>query len=198
MRVVRIELLFGRGEFYRSQHWSRIQRELRAAVRAVVWPSGARTFKIYPKRHGNGVKPIKEAFVTKLKHAFGWESERKLGYQTRRTPGKIDAVKVVGDGLFAVEWETGNISSSHRALNKLALGIQRKVLLGGALVVPTRGLYAYLTDRVGNYDELEPYFDVWRSPRGSGGVLAIIAVEHDSLSEKVPLIRKGTDGRALL
>src|SRR6266542_1720434 len=65
VRVVRIELLFGRGEFYRSQHWSRIQRELRAAVRAVVWPSGARTFKIYPKRHGNGVKPIKEAFVTK-------------------------------------------------------------------------------------------------------------------------------------
>jgi len=35
--------------------------------------------------------------------------------------------------------------------------------LGTALVLPSRKLYPYLTDRIGNYEELEPYFDVWRA-----------------------------------
>ncbi|NLS89760.1 hypothetical protein EYI23_17625 [Bacillus subtilis] len=29
--------------------------------------------------------------------------------------------------IFAVEWETGNIASSHRALNKIATGILNQV-----------------------------------------------------------------------
>ncbi|MGH2348552.1 MAG: restriction endonuclease [bacterium] len=198
MKVVRVEVLVARGRFSQSPQWSTIQRELRTAVRAVVWPPGSRSFRIFPKKHGNGVKPIKEAFVSKLKQDFGWDDERKLRYQTRKTPGKIDAVKALDDGLFAVEWETGNVSSSHRAINKIALGIQRRQLVGGALIVPTSRLYPYLTDRVGNYDELEPYFDLWRSLECDSGVLAVLAVEHDRVSQDVPLIKKGTDGRALL
>ena len=33
---------------------------------------------------------------------------------------------------------------------------------GGVLIVPSRAMYRYLTDRVGNVKELEPYYDLWR------------------------------------
>jgi hypothetical protein len=36
------------------------------------------------------------------------------------------------------------ISSSHRALNKMVMGILNGTLIGGALVLPTRELYNYL------------------------------------------------------
>jgi hypothetical protein len=42
---------------------------------------------------------------------------------SRISPGPIDAVLTEKQGDFAFEWETGNISSSHRALNKIALGL---------------------------------------------------------------------------
>ena len=99
---------------------------------------------------------------------------------------------------MAIEWETGNISSSHRSLNKMALGLMRGTIAAGILVVPSRELYRYLTDRVGNMQELEPYLDLWKSiPCTFGGILQVIAIEHDSTSTKVPRILKGTDGRAL-
>jgi hypothetical protein len=110
----------------------------------------------------------------------------------------MDATYPVGDRLFCVEWETGNISSSHRALNKMSLGILEKVLIGGALIVPTRAMYKYLTDRVGNLQELEPYFLFWRAFNVDEGFLLVIGVEHDAVSLNVPRIPKGTDGRALL
>ena len=66
-----------------------------------------------------------------------------------------------------------------------------------AFVVPTRNLYKYLTDRVGNIDEIDPYFDLWRCVPCSEGVLEVVVVEHDAESLDVPRISKGTDGRAL-
>ena len=95
-------------------------------------------------------------------------------------------------------WETGNISSSHRAVNKLVLGLLREVFLGTALVLPSRKLYPYLTDRIGNYEELEPYFDVWRAINLNEGFLAIFVVEHDAIDSNIPTIAKATDGRALI
>jgi hypothetical protein len=103
----------------------------------------------------------------------------------------------VREKLFAVEWETGNISSSHRALNKMTLGILSQKLIGGALILPTRNMYQYLTDRVGNFEELEPYFDLWKALKADEGLLAIMVVEHDEVSKNVPRIPKGTNGRAL-
>ena len=32
---------------------------------------------------------------------------------------------------FAVEWETGNIASSHRAMNKMALALKQVRIAGG-------------------------------------------------------------------
>ena len=71
-------------------------------------------------------------------------------------------------------------------------------LIGGVLIVPSRELYQYLTDRVGNYPELEPYFDVWSTYPLEEGILAIIVVEQDGISSDVPRIAKGTDGRATI
>ena len=47
-------------------------------------------------------------------------------------------------------------------------------------------------------EELEPYFDLWRSVAFSNGSLAVVAVEHDRTSRRVKRIAKGTDGRALV
>lgn len=87
--------------------------------------------------------------------SLGWGLETCLDIATLRRPGPIDATIPVGNRLFCMEWETGNISSSHRALNKMALGILKGLLIGGALVLPTRAMYKYFTDRVGNFAEIE-------------------------------------------
>ena len=104
--------------------------------------------------------------------------------------------------FFGVEWETGNISSSRRALNRLTLGIKEGQLEGGALVLPSRSMYEYLTDRVGNFQEIENYLPLWSDQayafkaRNQNAVIKIFEIEHDGLSNQVPRIKKGTDGRA--
>jgi hypothetical protein len=79
----------------------------------------------------------------------------------------------------------------------MALGLLKGVLAAGILVVPTRELYKYLTDRIGNMAELEPYLELWRRVPCKNGILEIVAVEHDATSLNVPRIPKGRDGRAL-
>ena len=121
-----------------------------------------------------------------------------MGHTDR--PGPIDATLPIGDKFFAVEWETGNISSSHRAINKMVTGILSGQLISGILILPSREMYFYLTDRVGNFRELEPYFDVWKQANYNinEGYLGVIEIEHDDVSNNVPKIAKGTDGRALV
>jgi hypothetical protein len=111
-------------------------------------------------------------------------------------PGDLDAVLHTPYGMFAAEWETGNISSSHRAVNKMVLGLYKKILVGAALVVPSRNLYPWLTDRIGNFTELSPYFELWKAIPLSNAVMHIFVVEHDVVDKSAPLIPKGTDGRA--
>ncbi len=115
-------------------------------------------------------------------------------------PGAFDAwLSLEDEGLppFVAEWETGNISSSHRAMNKMALGLVEGRLSGGVLVLPTRRLYTYLTDRIGNVKELEPYFPLWSSLNVRQGFLGVIVIEHDRESWDVPRIPKTTAGRAI-
>lgn len=195
MKIIQEVSLISVGSFEESSDWSIIRAEIREAISLIVHPSGASSFTINPTKHGNGVKPIKKACMTALKDRFGWNLETSINYATR-SPGKVDATKTLDQHLFALEWETGNISSSHRAVNKMVLGLLRGVFLGTVLVLPSRKLYPYLTDRIGNYEELEPYFDVWRAVHLQEGFLAIFVVEHDQVDSKVPTITKGTDGRA--
>ena len=196
MKIVQEVSLISRGNFEESQEWGVIKNEIRSAIDAIVWPVGASKFTINPASHGNGVKPIKNACMAALQDSFGWQLETEIRFATRAR-GRVDATKILDNHLFAFEWETGNISSSHRAVNKLVLGILRGTFLGTALVLPSRKLYPYLTDRIGNYEELEPYFDVWRAVNIQEGFLAIFVIEHDALDWSVPTITKGTDGRAL-
>lgn len=178
--------------------------EAREAISRVVWPPGASRFTIYPqsgKRRGeeNGVLPIRTAFIVELVR-HGWRSEVTFPLATAlggATFGPMDATRsFTGAPPFCLEWETGNISSSHRAMNKMAIGLLHGALLGGLLVVPTRDLVQYLTDRIGNLRELLPYLPLWESVPVERGFLAIFAVEHDDTSFDVPQIPKMTDGRA--
>ena len=185
--------------------------DIRAAIKAITWPKkrGNRKFIIYPGKKGdrkrgipdtlNGVKPIKEAFVLHLVGA-GWRGEQRPVLVKGMAAGNIDAVKEIKGKVDAVaEWETGNISSSHRALNKMVLAIRGAGARVGVLVLPSRALYRHLTDRVGNISELRPYFPLWQAlaPKHQS-TLYVLVVEHDSTSKAVPRILKGTDGRALV
>lgn len=197
MKVVHEEVLFGAQVLDKSSDLTACLADIRAAVRGVVWPEKSRSFLIRPVIDGNGVLPIKHGFVRRLKR-LGWRIEERPVLATGLGPGKIDALKVLPDGRqFAAEWETGNISSSHRALNKLCMGMLEGHLAGGVLVLPDRSLYNYLTQRIGNYRELSPYFPVYRRLDIPQAVLVIVAVSHDGISDKVVLIPKGMDGNSL-
>jgi len=202
MKIVKTETLLFVGLFAESAYWKAIRRFLHDEIKAMEHPPGSGKFTLYPESgkksgQGNGVTPIKNGFMNRLIQ-HGWKTEEPLDIATRKQPGKLDAVLYSTEGNIAVEWETGNISSSHRALNKLALGLNKKAISAGVLIVPSRAMYKYLTDRVGNISELEPYFDLWRAVRCENGVLEIIVIEQDDTSVTVPRIPKGTDGRAFI
>lgn len=197
MKIKRIKFLIQKGAFSGSSEMEMVLDGIKNAVSSVTWPEGSKTFTLYPRKHVNGVVPIKKSFLAHLVND-DWVLERRMAIASRLSPGKIDAVKTLSNGrFFAVEWETGNISSSHRALNKMAIGLLDGILSGGILVLPSREMYQYLTDRIGNFAEIEPYFPVWLNLQINDGVLAVIEIEHDAISLDVPPIRKGTDGRAL-
>ena len=208
MKVVEQITLISKGHFPRSSEFKKIQRDVEEAIQAVDWPDGSGTFLIYPESgkkrgRGNGVKPIKKNFIESLERR-GWETEvpfRALDLVGIQEPGKLDGAYTTSSGAkFAAEWETGNISSSHRALNKMAIGLMKAKIIGAALIVPSNNLALYLTDRIGNIGELRPYLPLWKSISKSiedrSAVFKIIVVEHDEESSSVPRIPKGTDGRA--
>lgn len=105
-----------------------------------------------------------------------------------------------GKTRCVVEWETGNISSSHRSMNKLCLVLMAGLIDIGVVVLPSRELYSHLTDRIGNWMELSPYLPLWHH-FGQGvkrGMLAVAVVEHDRLTDdpSIPYITQGNDGRS--
>lgn len=197
MRIIREEFFINTGDFSNSSEMHTILQNIRTAISRVTWPETSTTFTINPVDKGNGVKPIKTECMNYLAEQ-GWELEKRIKITSERNAGPLDAVIQVGNRYFAVEWETGNISSSHRALNKMAVGMLSDVLIGGILILPSRALYRFLTDRIGNFAEIQPYFPVWRALNINNGILGVIEIEHDNTSSAAPLIPKGTDGRALV
>lgn len=200
MKIVHIETLIQKGNFAVSAEWGKIREQALSSVKLVDWPPGSGLFTIFPESgkktgQGNGVKPIKNRAIDNLIKE-GWISEYPWPVVERIRPGNMDAAFISQSGIVAFEWETGNISSSHRSMNKMALGLLTDAIIAGLLIVPSRKLYPYLTDRIGNYSELEPYLPLWRAIPCNRGVLEIIVIEHDAESKSVPRIPKGTDGRA--
>jgi hypothetical protein len=202
MKIVEIHDVFSEGSFPRSKEWQTACKHVEEAVNATDWPHGSGKFKIYPESgkkrgEGNGVVPIKKPCMERLRQ-WGWITEELPPIQSDvMRPGDLDALYKCADGFVGFEWETGNISSSHRAINKLLLTMQVGGLVGGFLVVPSDELKVFLTDRIGNIGELRPYLPLWSSIPIKEGVLRIVVVEHDATSFDVPRIPKGTDGRAL-
>jgi len=202
MKIVELHDVFSVGPFPESEEWQTACEHVQEAIYATDWPHGSGYFKIYPesgkkRREGNGVVPIKKPCIRRL---------RKLGWLTEKLPplkkgvikpGDLDALFKCSAGFIGFEWETGNISSSHRAINKLLLTTQAGGLIGGFLVVPSDQLKVFLTDRIGNIGELRPYLPLWSSMPIKEGVLRIVVVEHDAISFDVPRIPKGIDGRAI-
>jgi hypothetical protein len=171
----------------------------------------------------NGVVSIKNQFYQHLTEVEEWEKEEGLdfgdaradlevpltlypGREPYREPlatnfGPFDFATVGPGGIKAVvEWETGNISSSHRSINKLCICLNAGIIQAGVVIVPSRPLYKHLTDRIGNIDELSGYLSLWQSTeaRVERGLLAITVVEHDHLTQdpNFPLLDRGNDGRA--
>ena len=219
MKIPRIEILISRDQFASSDAWAQLRAQMLDALRGAEWPPGYGSFNIRPESgkkrgEGNGVKPIKDRTVAMLTdgrvygeikkrgltdHRGTWVSEHPWPVGERVRPGNMDAAHVLGDGgIVCLEWETGKVSSSHRSMNKMCLGLLQGAIKAGVLVVPSKALYPYLTDRIGNVAELEPYFPLWRATPCDEGVLEVVVIEHDAEDPNAPRIPKGTDGRAVV
>jgi hypothetical protein len=200
VKIVHIETIFSCGPYATSNEWRRTRAGIHHAVERYAWPPGSRKFTIYPQSgkkrgEGNGVGPIKDEFIKQLRK-LKWTLEGPARNALSQAVGDFDAIILGPQGPVVVEWETGNISSSHRSMNKLTMLVADGIIAAGTLVIPSRKLYVYLTDRIGNYRELEPYLRLWKSVPCKKGVLEIVVIEQDAESVKVPRIPKTTDGRA--
>jgi hypothetical protein len=200
VKIVHVETVVSCGPYAKSKHWRKTRRLIHAAVKRCAWPPGDKKFTIHPQSgkkrgEGNGVVPIKLEFIEELRE-HGWTIEGSAKNRLGEHLGDFDAALPGPHGPIVVEWETGNVSSSHRSMNKLTMLVSDGIIAAGTLVVPSRKLYVYLTDRIGNYRELEPYLKLWKSVPCAKGVLEIVVIEHDAESFDVPRIPKTTAGRA--
>ena len=202
MKIAEVVQVVGRGQYLGSDDWEQMRKRVDKAIERVEWPCGSGSFTIYPESgkkrgQGNGVKPIKTSFLADLK-AQDWVLEGAAESGGAHAFGNFDALTGAPGCKVALEWETGNISSSHRSLNKMALFLMDGLLAGGILIVPSSALAPYLTDRIGNIRELRPYIPFWEKSLRclDECILEIIVVEHDRESCDVPRIPKATDGRA--
>ncbi len=180
--------------------------------KVVTWKGGSKKAK-KKKTLRNGVVPLRQQFRANLEASSGWRAEEPLSFKEYfekvRSKNKHQLIarypiasaiaepgdlhEGVGDFDFwlksdtgfrtVVEWETGNISSSHRSLNKMCLALMGGLVDAAVLIVPSFYLYPHLTDRIGNIRELEPYFYFWGriGQLVETGLLAIIEAEQDGL-----------------
>lgn len=144
------------------------------------------------EKNCNGVVPLKEPCYRMLEEVYGWYREKPLDILSEKG-GPIDVYKSFADdhGVFRVgiEFETGNISSAHRSMNKLSLGVHNGELHLAVLMMPMHRLSYYLTDRVSNYEELAPYFSLV-----SEVPFIMIGFDVEEYSSTVPCLSKGRDG----
>jgi len=144
------------------------------------------------EKNCNGVVPVKEPCYRMLEEHYGWYREKPLNVLSEKG-GPIDVYKAFyssHDSFYVgIEFETGNISSAHRAMNKLNLGIYNNELDLAVLIMPMHRLSYYLTDRVSNYEELAPYFSLVKN---SPFIMIGFDVEEYSLA--IPCLPKGSDG----
>jgi hypothetical protein len=71
MKIIKVQRLIDAGEFSGTRVWETIERHIFEAIRAIQWPPGSGSFILYDepgkgRGKGSGVKPIKEACMTRL------------------------------------------------------------------------------------------------------------------------------------
>jgi len=220
-------ILFDKGNVSLSSDWDALHNSYVQSIRSVVFPENADTLTLREKERiaggwkRNGVGYLRSSFFNHLTDIEGWYAEENVdlnqghleidlqlypSLENYREPitsnfGGFDFVTDGPDGTrVAIEWETGNISSSHRSMNKLAIALENGVIDAGVLIVPSQSLYTHLTDRIGNIGELSGYLGMWESLKFGveKGLLAISVVEHDFLTTdpSFPYLPTGNDGRA--
>lgn len=229
MKWLRTIILFDKGNIVSSADWSYLHNSYKNAIEKIDFPEGTGKLKLRKKIKTpnsqwlrNGVVYLKIRFLKEMIDNEGWTPEVLVGLSRSRKQSPLKLYPSLrdynepitsdfggfdffthgpkGKSRVAIEWETGNISSSHRSMNKLAIALEKEVIDIGILIVPSRALYEHLTDRIGNIGELSGYLSMWASS-GSAvkrGLLAITVVEHDELTddEGHPYLPTGNDGRA--
>lgn len=162
------------------------------------------------KKKINSVTPIKAGFVNMLTDDYHWEAEHHLQVLrdsvskfdndggNRRKRGQGGGIDVYKEFDFqgykfrvGIEFETGNVASVHRSLNKLSMGLQSRELDMIFLILPVFNLAQYLTDRVANYEEIEAYF-----PLLSEKTFVALGFDAENYSPDYPVFEKGKDGNA--
>lgn len=226
MKWLRTLVLFDQGAVISSADWRTVHESYVRAIGKIDHPKGSGRFKIRERvRLGNGQWArngvhYPRTYFLELMLEEGWQPEGGVDLSHRKQPpvvlypslesyvepitsrfGGFDFVTIAENGTrIAIEWETGNISSSHRSMNKLAIALGNGIIDVGVLIVPSRKLYDHLTDRTGNIGELSGYLSMWEGLKSSveRGLLAITVVEHDELTQddKFPYLPVGDDGRA--
>lgn len=228
MRWLRTLVIFDRGGVVCSADWQTIHESYVRSIQCIDFPEGTGTLTLRRKtrrpnnqRNRNGVVYLKRRFVGHMINNEHWHAEVDFDLGRDRAPpdlllypsmerhhepitsefGDFDFVTTAASGTHvAIEWETGNISSSHRSMNKLAIALATGKIQVGVLIVPSRDLYEHLTDRIGNISELSGYLSMWKNLEAGveRGLLAISIVEHDALTNDTtfPYLPVGNDGRA--
>lgn len=229
MRLLRTLIIFDQGGIAHSSGWHQVYASLDRAINRIDFPEGSGSLTLRRKSRipgtfqlqRNGVVYLKSRFVKEMIGSEGWIPEAQFDiedlvlspylrlypglvpYQEAVTSkfGNFDFMIETQSGLrVAIEWETGNISSSHRSMNKLVTALAAGKICAGVLVLPSRALYEHLTDRIGNIGELSPYLAMWSNLSSSivRGLLAIMVVEQDELTDDpgLPFLPTGNDGRA--
>lgn len=228
MKWLRTLVLFDQGLIAVSTDWADIHESYVASIKSIDFPAGSGRLTLRKKERTssgqwlrNGVVYLKTRFLSNMTQVQGWNAEGGVDLNRNREQepiklypsgqiynepitsdfGGFDFVTVAKGGLrVAIEWETGNISSSHRSMNKLAIALRNGAIDAGVLIVPSRQCYDHLTDRIGNISELSGYLSMWAGLSGSinKGLLAISVVGQDDLTDDptFPYLPTGNDGRA--
>jgi hypothetical protein len=225
MKWLRTLVLFDKGDVLGSTDWADIHASYVRAIESVEFPEGSgsltlrRKIRLGRQWQRNGVGYPKSCFVRHLVQKEGWLPEATVNIKPPATEvilypslanhqeevvsafGGFDFFHTAKNGtVAAIEWETGNISSSHRSMNKLAIALESEQIQIAVLIVPSRLLYEHLTDRIGNIAELSGYLAMWKAMGASvtRGLFAVSVVEHDALTDDpaFPFLPVGNDGRA--
>ena len=193
MKWLRTIVVFDRGNVISEPDWAAVHESYVRSITNIDHPAGTGTLVLRKKMKlpngqwmRNGVNYLRSRFLNHIVSVEGWEPEHVVNLdrdriqpelslypsgENYREPitsdfGGFDFVTKTPSGLLvAVEWETGNISSSHRSMNKLAIALASGIIQVGVLIVPSRSCYENLTDRIGNIGELSGYLELWEAAK---------------------------------